>query len=384
MPAFRIATRFLRSSRAQTVLIIIGIAVAISVQVFIGGLISSLQKGLIDSTIGRSPQVTLVPSEGNATIEGWEDIVATIEGVSGVKAVAVSASSNAFALKGSEVAPALVRGLDFDRADRIYRILGAIYDGTAPSGADDGLIGKELGERLGVGVGGTFTVTTAFNVSRVLTVAGLFDLGVASLNEGWVLVPLATAQEIFAFGDGVTSIEVTVVDVFKADAVAASIEDAVSDPSVAVTNWKDGNRQLLSGLQAQSLSSNMIQAFILVSVIITIASVLSITVLQKSRQIGILKAMGIKDRAASLIFLYEGLLLGLGGAIGGLLIGAGLLAGFSTFARDSGGGSILTITLEPTFLLASFMIAMLSAAFAGVLPARKSSKLSPIDVIRGA
>ncbi len=385
MASFKIALRFLKSGRAQTVLIVIGIAVALSVQVFVGSLIGSLQASLIDTTVGHSPQVTVVSArDNNVTIEGWSAMVTRIQGVGGVRAVAVSASSNAFAEKGGKVAPAVLRGFDFADADRIYGILGAIYNGTAPATVTDCLIGKQLGQDLNVGVGGNLTIVTSFGTRENLTISGLFDLGVASVNEGWVLTRLDAAQGIFRFQERVTSIEIGVTDVFKADTVAADIAQVLSNPDVKVQNWKEQNQALLSGLQAQSISSNMIQAFILVSVIITIASVLSITVLQKSRQIGILKAMGIKDRAASLIFLYEGLLLGLGGTVLGILLGAGLATAFSTFTKGAAGGSLIEISIDPMFLVASFAIAMISSAIAGVLPARRSSRLSPIDVIRGS
>jgi lipoprotein-releasing system permease protein len=383
MPSFRIATRFLRSSRNQTILVVVGIAVLISVQVFVGALIGSLQQNLVESTVGNSPQVTVLSSRDNVTIDNWTTIVTQIQATGGVRFVAVSASGNAFLTNGAKVAPVLVRGFDFAQADAIYHMLPAVYRGAAPQSDTQVLVGKELSQDLNLQVGQTVTVITAFGSHTNLTISGLFDLGVASLNEGWVMTPLATAQSIFGYGNRVTSVEAAVTDVFQARSVAATIVQALANPDVKVQNWMDQNAQLLSGLQAQSLSSNMIQAFILVSVVIAIASILSITVVQKSRQIGILKAMGIKDRAASLVFLYEGMLLGIVGALLGLLLGVGLLTSFTTFAKGTDGKPIISITLDAVFLVESFLIAFLSAVVAGVLPARKSSRLSPIDVIRG-
>ena len=384
MAAFRIATRFLRHSRNQTVLIVVGIAVLFWVQVFVGALITSLQSNLVESTVGHSPQVTVLSSRDNVTIANYSTLVSRIQAASGVGSVAVSASGNAFLTNGTKVAPVLVRGFDLAQADAIYHVLGAVYLGTAPTSASQVLVGRQLSQDLNLRVGEGVTAVTAFGGRTNLTVSGLFDLGVASLNEGWILTPLTTAQTIFGYGDRVTSIEATVPAIFQARTVAAAIAQSLADPNVKVTNWMDENAQLLSGLQAQSLSSNMIQAFILVSVVIAIGSILSITVLQKSRQIGILKAMGIKDRSASLVFLYEGMILGAAGAILGLLLGVGLLTSFTTFAKGSDGSPILSISLDAVFLLQSFLIAFLSATVAGVLPARKSSRLSPIDVIRGS
>ena len=132
MAAFRIATRFLRHSRNQTVLIVVGIAVLISVQVFVGALITSLQSNLVESTVGHSPQVTVLSSRDNVTIANYSTLVSRIQAASGVGSVAVSANGNAFLTNGTKVAPVLLRGFDLAQADAIYHVLGAVYLGTAP------------------------------------------------------------------------------------------------------------------------------------------------------------------------------------------------------------------------------------------------------------
>ena len=142
------------------------------------------------------------------------------------------------------------------------------------------------------------------------------------------------------------------------------------------------NEQLLSGLNGQSVSSYMIQVFVLISVILGIASVLAITVLQKSKQIGILKAMGLKDRKASQIFLFQGLMLGVAGALLGIALGIGLILMFTKFALNPDGTPVVPVSLDYQFILFSGLIAVLSASVASLIPARKSSKLSPIEVIR--
>jgi lipoprotein-releasing system permease protein len=121
---------------------------------------------------------------------------------------------------------------------------------------------------------------------------------------------------------------------------------------------------------------------VLISVIVAISSVLVISVLQKSRQIGILKAMGIKDRAASMIFLYQGFLLGIVGSTMGIALGLGLLYSFYTFNVTADGKPLVELYLGFDFIVFSWFIALLAATVAGVIPARKSLKLNPIDTIR--
>jgi lipoprotein-releasing system permease protein len=174
----------------------------------------------------------------------------------------------------------------------------------------------------------------------------------------------------------------TVDDVFEADTIASRIEQELNNEDINVENWKDQNEDLLSALNGQQTSSTIIQAVIILSVVIAIASVLAISVLQKSRQIGILKAMGIKDTSASMIFMYQGLLIGLVGSILGMSLGLGLLYAFSTFTKNPDGTALIELYIEYDFVIRSWIIAVLASTLAGVIPARKSLRLNPIEVIR--
>ena len=204
----------------------------------------------------------------------------------------------------------------------------------------------------------------------------------ASINESWILANLKTTQRIFNFGNRITSIEATVKDVFAADTTAHEIEKLLDNDDIKVNNWKEQNEELLSGLEGQRMSSIVIQVVIIASVVIAISSVLAITVLQKSREIGILKAMGIKDLAASMIFIYEGFFVGLIGATLGVILGLGLLYGFNISTTSPDDVAIVDLYIEYDFILTSWFIGLAASTFAGILPARKSLKLSPVEVIR--
>lgn len=172
-------------------------------------------------------------------------------------------------------------------------------------------------------------------------------------------------------------------DVFKADTIAQEIQ-ATLPTGLTVDNWKDQNSALLSGLNGQSVSSYMIQVFVLISVLLGIASVLAITVVQKSKQIGILKAMGIRDNTASQIFIIEGLLLGLAGAVLGILLGLGLAFAFTRFALNPDGTPVVPLFINPLFIALSAGVAVVVSTLAALIPARNTSKLDPIEVIRNA
>lgn len=363
-------------------LIIIGIAIAVSIQIFVGLLIDSLQKTLVDRTIGNSPQITILSATDISTIRDWESLVRVVREVDQIKTVAVSATANAFVEDGNLNLPIIVRGFNFDNVDSIYNIRDSLYEGEPYQSAREVLVGKDLREDLEVDIGDKLVAKTPEGEEVVFIIAGFYDLGVASINESWILANLETTQRIFNFGNRITSIEATVKDVFAADTIAHEVEKLLDNDDIKINNWKDQNKELLSGLEGQRMSSMVIQLVIIASVVIAISSVLAITVLQKSREIGILKAMGIKDSAASLIFIYEGLLVGLIGTTLGVILGLCLLYGFNASTTSPDGVAIVDLYIEYDFILTSWFIGLAASTFAGIFPARKSLKLSPVEIIR--
>jgi lipoprotein-releasing system permease protein len=382
MLSWKVAVRFLTSSKLQTVLIVLGIAIGVSVQIFVGTLIGSLQTGLVDSTIGNQPQIVILPDGTQGNIDQWEERVSDLETVNGISEASVAADESAFASWSNSTYPVLVRGLDFEMAEGIYGFGDSLYQGSLPDSMNEIIMGKELAEELGANVGDPIEIITAENRFQSMNITGLYDLGVTSINELWLPTTLSTSQQLFDLDDDMTSIEAQVFDVFAADTIAEDVSDRPLFQDLKVENWKDLNRELLSGLQGQSISSIMIQVFVLAAVVIAIASILAIKVVQKSREIGILKAMGIKDRDASYIFLFQGFILGVIGSILGVLLGLFLTYGFSVGVTNADGTALIDITFDPWFIIISGTIAVVAATLASLLPARASSKLSPIEVIR--
>jgi lipoprotein-releasing system permease protein len=306
-----------------------------------------------------------------------------LEEIDQIRAIAVSATASAFIQDGSRNLPIIVRGFNFNDFDSIYNIRDSLYEGKPHESVREVLIGKDLREKLEVDIGDRLAVKTPEGKEAYFIISGFYDLGVAGINESWILVNLNTTQRIYDFGNRITSIEVTVKDIFAADNTAHEIEKLLDNGDIEVNNWKEQNEELLSGLEGQRMSSLVIQVVIIASVVIAISSVLAITVLQKSKEIGILKAMGIKkDLAASLIFIYEGSLVGLLGATFGVILGLGLLYGFDASTTNTDGTAIVDLYIEYDFIITSWFIGVTASTIAGILPARKSLKLNPVEIIR--
>ncbi len=386
--AFQIAWRFLSSAKRQTFIIILGISVGVSVQVFIGSLISGLQNSLVDSTIGSSAHISVLSDDvSQRYISDYESLTETILLKSDQFTVASPVVDMGGSLKkGLIEKEILFRGFEFDKANQIYGFDLKLTEGSRlPENDFEIVLGKTLGnpDQLDLSINDTIDITVMGNI-HTLTVVGFFDFNVAVINRTWGLGTLSTLQQIISNPDVVTSIEFQINKVFEAETLGSMLNDDLESSNLKATDWMSENQELLSGLQGQSISSLMIQVFVIISVVLGISSTLAITVMQKSRQIGIMKAMGILDRDASKVFLFEGFILGIFGAIGGVLFGLGLSYAFQTFALNPDGTPVVPLTIEGPFIVLSAMIALIASTLAALTPAIKSSKLTVIEVIRNA
>lgn len=379
--AWGIALRFLKSSKGQTILIVLGITIGVSVQIFIGSLIDGLQVSLVDKTIGNSSQITIVSSEREQYFDVDEKLLNSLNEDEELTAVSKSLDSSAFLALDDETYPVLFRGMEFKDANEIYDFDDKLTAGKIPSSNGEVMLGKDLVENLELKIGDTFELITPEGSLEEVKLVGEYDLKVKAINESWVLSTIETSEGVFDKKGQITAIETQVEDIFAADETAVRIEKGLSD-NLETENWKELNEELLSGLTGQSASSYLIQVFVLLAVLLGIASVLAISVVQKSRQIGILKAMGIKNRDASLIFLFQGLVLGIIGSILGASLGIGLNLIFSNFVTNPDGTSLIPFYLDYKFVGISILIAIIASTLSSLIPAIKSSKLDPIEVIK--
>lgn len=391
--AFQIAKRFLFSAKKQTIVIILGIAVGVSVQVFIGSLISGLQKDLVNTAIGSTSQITVSNKDEKLSISDYEivldEIKATSDELIYVTPTATRGGGSLF--KEDNMKEILLRGFDVASADQIYKFSSKerLVSGRLPQTKNEVMLGvgfKNAFEKNDVSLelGSTITYNYTPSDSITLTIVGFFDLGVNQVNELWGITPLETVFEING-STNISAIEMQLKDEFLADTIALELDAKLASRNLITTNWKVEQASLLSGLQGQSISSLMIQVFVIISVVLGIASVLAITVMQKSKQIGILKAMGLTNKDSAFVFLFEGMILGIFGAVSGVLLGLGLLYSFTTFAIDQTTGQpVVPINIEANFIVLSAFIAFFASTLSALFPAIRSSKMTVIEVIRNA
>ncbi|PKQ36827.1 MAG: hypothetical protein CVT59_10970 [Actinobacteria bacterium HGW-Actinobacteria-1] len=378
MLPLRIALRFLKTSRVQSALIISGIAVGIAVQIFVGSLITSLQDSLVQQTIGSTSQVTITALDEGEPFVVDARVRKVAESDARVKpgAVAPTLSVNGLYSDGNESTPLALKGGDLKSLDAISNISGRITAGSARLGRSDILVGKDFAEKFTLSPGDSIRITFTGNKTRTLTITGVFDLGSAAVNARQAFVNAEVPRSLLGWRtDEYAALETQLRQPFDSATVAAAWRQQL--PNLRVVEWQAQNADLLTALQSQGSSSYMIQAFVLIAVALGIASTLAISAVQKTRQIGILKAMGMSDSAAGRIFLWQAALLGVGGTLSGLALGFFLLWGFS-FA-----GASFSITPKPGFIVFSATVGIVVALLSSIIPIRKTSALDPIEVIQG-
>jgi lipoprotein-releasing system permease protein len=233
-------------------------------------------------------------------------------------------------------------------------------------------------------VGDRITLSTASaagsgTVSDAVRVTALVDLGARELNRRTVLVPLRTAQSLAGLPGGVTQIDLRVLDVWQAETLARALAQRWP---VKAESWQQTNANLVSALNAQSVSTALIRAVVMVVVVLGIASVLVVSVVQKRREIGILRAMGATQGQVLRVFLLQGAVVGALGSALGVLLAVLLIYLFTSFVRGSDGLPLFAITLEPLLALRIAALATACGVLAAVLPARSAAALDPAQAIR--
>lgn len=397
-----VGLRFLREGRRQTLLILVGVAVGVGVMVFLSALINGLQASLIAQTLNAQPHVIVRPVEPEArplvserdvvtgtsrlqaierleTIDQFRPVIAQLEAVPGVVATAATVAGSAFVQKGNVSKSVALRGIEPERYVRIIPIQERLTAGELRLVGNEAVVGTELAKDLGLVVGDKIRITANQAAAESFTVTGVFDLGNKDVNQRWVLVSLRSAQSMLDIAGQVSTIEVRVAEVFAAEAIASEI---ASRTGLVADSWMRINQQLLVALRSQSSSSYMIQFFVMLAVALGIASVLVVSVVQKSREIGILRATGTSTRHITRIFLFQGGAVGLVGAVGGCGLGSVLALAFSRLAKNPDGSPTFPVDLNPTLFASAIAIATLVGLVAAVAPARHASRLDPATVIR--
>ncbi|MCC7272020.1 MAG: ABC transporter permease [Alphaproteobacteria bacterium] len=397
------AVRFLREGRLQTLFIVSGIAIGVGVIVFMSAMLAGLEANFIKRVLTSQPQIQLQPPDQIArplrsgpgeiedaiiqrpsqriiSIDQWPKIREHLLAMPEVRAVSPTIAGSALAVRGDASRSVSISGVEPASYFQIVRIPEYIVAGEPRLTSEDILIGTELAKDLGATVGDKLNIRAASGPTRVLTVTGLFDLGNKGANQRNTYIALRTAQSLLGMIGGVTTIDVTIADIFAAETFARQIQ---ASNVVQADSWITTNAQFFTAVQAQKTSNTLIRLFVGLSVAFGIAAVLIVSVIQRSKDIGILRAMGTSRGQILRVFLLQGGLLGFVGSLFGSAAGAGALVYWHSVLRQADGSEFFPLILEQRLFVATAVLATLTGLLAAMAPALRAANLDPVAAIRG-
>ncbi len=381
-----IALKHIKSRRRQTALSMgaIGLAVAIII------VLRSLMNGSLDTFFSiffeLAPHVLVTPKDGEECIYLYQTLIENIWAIPGVVAVSPALSGSASLSHEDKVENVALTGIvpsEMNKVTRIgdrYMVLGALDSVLAGRKV---VLGTTTAEKLEVKLGDSVKASYPDSEPMNLVIGGIFDTGVEEWDES-AFVSLDTGRAFLGEGDVVTYIDIHLEDPEESDIVA----DRISAWGYKAESWRDLFPEFERTVEIESLSNDLILMLVLLIASFGIANVMNMLVLEKTREIGMLMAMGANPAMIRRLFLIESGILGLIGGISGSLFGYVVSAYFHSLhvtvtAATAPQPITLKFLVSPVDMVAFPILALILAMLAGVYPAHKASKLDPVVALKG-
>ena len=379
-----IAMRHIITRRRQTFLSIMAVALAVSISVIFTSLVNGQQHILTGLVEEKLPHVTIEPKQGDDYIHLYKSLLDRIAPLPGVKSSAASLSTTATLSRKDKTKNALLKGVNPVDIDKIYKISQNMLlgDFTSINQIGNAIIGQTLADDLGVKLGDKVEATFPRATTTELTVTGIFNTG-TPLDETFAFVSLDTTRKFLDKGDVVNAIELSLADIYQSQSVA----DEISSWGYNAKSWMETNPEIMRAINVGGFWTRFSVLLFMVIAFFGVASIMNLLVVEKTKEIGMLMAMGATRSNIRNIFLVESSLLGLIGAISGSFLGiVGVLAlGKVPFEIAAGGRDITTLPLilNPWDILLLISLAVGLSVVAAVYPARNAAKLDPVLALRG-
>ncbi|MCU0243425.1 MAG: ABC transporter permease [Acidobacteria bacterium] len=398
-----VARRYLTARRKQAFISVItlisvgGIAIGVAALVIAIALITGFQGDVQDKILGATSHV-MVSDLGGQGLSGYEDMAAKIRALPGVESASPVVYSTVLVTGAGESSGALVKGIDFERETAGAGWLRSLESGRIPEagGARDGvLLGRELALRVGAQPGDVVDVVTASSTLSPLglmpkrkrfLVTGIFNTGLYEFDNGTALVSIGVAQKMFGMEGRASFIQVKLDDIFAAPAAGERIK-AVLPPVVYITTWMDLNRSLFSALKLEKTIMFLTITLIVIVAALNIIATLILMVMEKTRDIGILMAIGATPRAINRIFFFQGALIGVIGTALGAALGLGWCALANAFELikipvDIYQISYVPFRMRPLDLAAIVGVSLLISFVSTLFPARRAARVDPVVALK--
>ncbi|TRZ89026.1 lipoprotein-releasing ABC transporter permease subunit [bacterium] len=397
-----VAKRYLTAKRKQafisviTLISILGITIGVMALVIAIALITGFQEDVQDKILGATSHIMVSDLSGDG-LKDYPGLMERIRGLKGVVSVTPVVYSQVLINGPSRSSGALLKGIDFGLEMKNSAWLRKLESGSAPqAGPQDGLLlGREIAFTIGAGQGDSVTVLTTasrlspmglFPKTKRFKVSGIFNTGLYEFDSSTALVPLETAQRFLGFEKKVTYLQVKISNIFEAESVGERIKEGLP-PLAYVTTWMELNRSLFSALKLEKNIMFLTITLIVFVAALNIIATLILMVMEKTRDIGILMAMGATARQIRRIFFLQGALIGVVGTTMGVLLGLAWCWMANTFRLIRIPVDIYQISYVP-FRLGGFDLILiigvsLAISFLSTLfPSHRAAKTDPVVALK--
>ena len=399
-----LALKYLKPKRTflsvVTVISVLGVLLGVAVLIIVLSVMSGFDDMWRSKILNFNAHVTV--SSFGGVIEAPEDLLPKIEKIEGVTGAAPYVQGLVFLQYQNRIQTPLVRGIDPRYEVRVSRVPSCMKSGTFTVEDDAALIGSDLASRLGVRVGDKVLVHSPQSLTKPdelrlpeeLKIAGIFEVGMWEFDAGFLITSLGKARELYGLSRGVHALQVMTRDPYQAEAVARRISAALG-PDYEVRTWMDLNRQLFSALRVEKNMMFFLLIFITIVAAFGITNTLITVTVQKTRDIGLLKAVGVPTGSIMGVFFWQGWIEGLIGNLCG--VGCGLLVlkyrndlmqmlsrqfNWELFPKELYHLSEIPATINPGDILLITLTVMLICTLAGAVPAYRAARLDPVRALR--
>jgi len=397
--------KYLKAKRKQrfisviTIISILGVMVGVMALIVVLSVMNGFRADLMSKILGVNSHVLVLNLGG--PFSDYRQVEQDVGREEGVVAVTPFIFTQVMLNNAGNVSGAVLRGIDPDSAGAVIGFKDMIKNGSLSSlaGNVDGfpaiIIGSELAKRIGAHAESVVTVISPEgkltplgrtpNTQR-FKVSAIFDSGMYEYDASMIYISLTEAQNFLALGDKVTGIEVRVKDVYQADRIGKVIQERLGYP-FWTKDWKVMNRSLFSALKLEKLTMFIILTMIVLVGALNIISTLVMVVMEKTRDVAILRAMGASAKSIMAIFMFQGLLVGVVGTIAGLVCGLGicqLLAKYKFINLPSDVYYISKLPVQVEAADVSFVAAaaVVISFLATLYPSWYASRLNPVESFR--
>lgn len=405
---FFIARRYLKA-RSKTGFInlvtyisILGVAIGVAALIIVLSVMNGLEYEVRSRIVGFDSHVRLRRYHFE-DVHDYTEVMKTIEGIPHIIGMSPYIDEKGILKSGTYSDGIIVRGADSETIHEVSDITGNIVYGTfelGPIPQEEGkdipgmVVGRYLADRLLLNEGDRVflinitDINSMFQVPDVKTfiVTGYFETGMYEYDNTFAYISIEAAQELFRMGDSVSGIEIRLDDLYKANTVVEEIDNRLGFPYFAET-WFEMRKTLFHWIQLEKWAMFIILCLIVLVAAFNIISTLIMVVMDKTREIGILKSMGATSRSIRNIFLYESVVVGIIGTAIGFAIGYALCWAQIKYRFFSIPGDIYFVNSLPVKMqMLDFILigaaSMLICLLAGVYPAKRASNLIPVEAIR--